>query len=120
MNGKSSSSAPTFVPAAEWQPDDETRAWLRQQGHLARLGETGVGAADEKWRSYRAGWAPRPAAAWAGDWRAWIARGHSPAPGRPSLYALPGGGHSPAGGMTRAEAHTAVLLAALDAPTGTE
>jgi phage tail sheath gpL-like len=118
VNGKSCS--PALTSAAEWQIDNETRTWAQQQGHIARLGEHGLRAADEKWRSYRAAWAPRPAAAWAADWRAWIARERRPAPGRPSLYALPGGTPAPAAGMTRAEAHTAALLAALDEPTGTE
>ncbi|WP_405735047.1 helix-turn-helix domain-containing protein [Streptomyces sp. NBC_01537] len=118
VNGQSSSAA--FISAAAWQIDDETRAWAQQQGHLARLGEHGLRAADEKWRSYRATWAPRPAAAWAADWRAWTARERSPAPSRPNLYALPGGGTTASAGMTRAEAHTAALLAALGEPTGTD
>ncbi|MFI9203311.1 helix-turn-helix domain-containing protein [Streptomyces sp. NPDC053048] len=109
------------VPAAEWQPDEQALAWAQQQGHLERLGEHGLRAADEKWRVYRATAAPRAAAAWAADWRAWIAQERTPAPGRPALYALPGGATPPAApGMTRAEAHTAALLAALDDPTGTE
>ncbi len=114
VNGKSSSSAP-LISAAEWQIDDATRAWLDQDGQRARLGEQGLRIADEKWRSYRAGWAPRTAAAWACDWRAWIAREHTPAPGRPHLRALPGGETLAATTtrMTRAEEHTAALLAAL-------
>ncbi|MEU2484901.1 helix-turn-helix domain-containing protein [Streptomyces sp. NPDC012617] len=118
-NGKSSSSA-SLIAAAQWEIDDATRAWLRHQGQLARLGEHGLRAADEKWRSYRATWGPRPAAAWAADWRSWIAREDTPTPERPHLRALPGGAAPLAGGMTRAEAHTAALLAALDEPTGME
>ncbi|MGY3843959.1 helix-turn-helix domain-containing protein [Streptomyces hydrogenans] len=118
-NGKSSSSA-SLITAAQWEIDDATRVWLRHQGHLARVGEHGLRAADEKWRSYRATWGPRPAAAWGADWRAWIARERTPTPERPHLRALPGGSAPLAGGMTRAEAHTAALLAALDEPTGME
>jgi hypothetical protein len=120
VNGKSSSSSAPLISAAEWQIDDDARAWLRHHGHLDRLGEHALHAADEKWRTYRATWAPRTAAAWATDWRAWIAREHTPTPGRPNLYALPGGTPAPATGMTRTEAHMAALLAALDEPTGTE
>ncbi|MCM2420285.1 helix-turn-helix domain-containing protein [Streptomyces sp. RKAG293] len=117
VNGKSSSTA----PAAEWQVDDDALAWAEQHGHLDRLGEDGLDAADGKWRAYRAAAAPRTAAGWAADWRAWIARERTPATGRPNLYALPGGAPAPAAGMTRAEQHTAALLAALaDDPTGTE
>ncbi|WP_405518299.1 helix-turn-helix domain-containing protein [Streptomyces canus] len=120
MKGKSSNSAP-LISAIDWQIDDDAHAWLQHQGHLDRLGEDALHAADEKWRNYRAAWAPRTAAAWAADWRAWIAREHTPAPGRPTLYALPGGTPSPqTPGMTRSEAHMAALLAALDEPTGTE
>lgn len=119
VNGKSSSSA-SLISAVEWRIDDGTRAWLQQHGHLDRLGEHALQAADEKWRSYRAAWAPRSAVAWAADWRAWIARERSTDAGRPNLYALPGGTPAPTAGMTRAEAHTAALLAALDEPTGTE
>ncbi|MFD9070087.1 helix-turn-helix domain-containing protein [Streptomyces lasiicapitis] len=119
VNGKSSSSAP-LIPAAEWQIDDATQAWLDQDGQLSRLGEHALRIADDKWRTYRAAWAPRVAAAWACDWRAWIAREHTPTPGRPHLRALPGG-DAPAApaGMTRAEQHTTALLAALGEPTGT-
>lgn len=116
VNGKSSSSA-QLISAAEWRIDDGTRAWLRHHGHLARLGEHALRAADEKWRTYRATGAPRSPAAWAADWRAWIARERTPTPERPNLRALPG---ALTPGMTRAEAHTAALLAALDEPTGTE
>ncbi|MFF0551060.1 helix-turn-helix domain-containing protein [Streptomyces sp. NPDC004311] len=119
VNGKSSSSS-ALIPAAEWQIGDEARTWAQQQGHLARLGEEGLAAADAKWRSHRSAWTQRPASAWAADWRTWIARERNPAPGRPNLYALPGGTPAPAGGMTRAQAHTAALLAALEEPTGTE
>ncbi|MGW6599379.1 helix-turn-helix domain-containing protein [Streptomyces sp. NPDC055036] len=120
VNGKSSSSSASLISAVDWRIDDSTRAWLRHHGHLDRLGEHALQAADEKWRSYRAAWAPRPATAWAADWRAWIARERSPAAGRPNLDALPGSTSAPTAGMTRAEAHTAALLAALDEPTGTE
>ncbi|UUU32256.1 helix-turn-helix domain-containing protein [Streptomyces sp. CA-210063] len=120
VNGKSSSSSAPLISATEWHIDDDTRSWLQHHGHLDRLGEHALYAADEKWRTYRAPWAPRTAAAWAADWRAWIAREHTPTPGRPNLYALPGGTPSAATGMTRSEAHMAALLAALDEPTGTE
>lgn len=80
MNGKSSSSAP-LIPATQWQIDEDTRAWLQHQGHLARLGDHALRTADEKWRSYRAVGIPRSAAAWAADWRAWIARERTPRPG---------------------------------------
>ncbi|MFF0171061.1 helix-turn-helix domain-containing protein [Streptomyces prasinus] len=120
VNGKSSSSSVPLISATEWQIDDGARAWLQHHGHLDRLGEHALHAADEKWRTYRAPWAPRTAAAWAADWRAWIAREHAPAPGRPNLHALPGGTPASATGMTRSEAHMAALLAALDDPTGTE
>ncbi|PWI16932.1 helix-turn-helix domain-containing protein [Streptomyces sp. Act143] len=122
VNGKSSSSSAPLISASEWEIDDDAHSWLRHHGHLDRLGEEALQDADEKWRTYRAAWAPRTAAAWAADWRAWIAREHTPTPGRPNLYALPGG--TPTGtsstGMTRSEAHMAALLAALDEPTGTE
>ncbi|MFE7424987.1 helix-turn-helix domain-containing protein [Streptomyces sp. NPDC057545] len=119
VNGKSSSTA-SPIPAAQWEIDDATRAWLRDHGHLARLGEHGLRVADEKWRSYRATETPRSAAAWGADWRTWIARERTPTPERPNLYALPGGTSAPQAGMTRAEAHMAALLAALDEPTGQE
>ncbi|MEW2095113.1 helix-turn-helix domain-containing protein [Streptomyces halstedii] len=119
VNGKSSSSA-SPIAAAEWKIDDATRTWLGHHGHLARLGEHGLRAADEKWRTYRATGAPRPAAAWGADWRTWITRERTPAPERPNLYAPPAGATPHAAGMTRAEAHTAALLAALDEPTGME
>ncbi|MDN3056203.1 helix-turn-helix domain-containing protein [Streptomyces sp. SRF1] len=119
VNGRESSST---APAAAWQIDDDALAWAQQHGHLDRLGEDGLRAADAKWRAYRAAAAPRTAAAWGADWRAWIARERTPTPGRPALYAVPGGPTpAPAAGMTRAEQHTAALLAALDdLPTGTE
>ncbi|MGW1792401.1 helix-turn-helix domain-containing protein [Streptomyces tubercidicus] len=121
VNDKSSSSAP-LIPATQWQIDEDTRAWLQHQGHLTRLGDHALRTADEKWRSYRAVGIPRTAAAWAADWRAWIARERTPTPGHPHLRALPGGAptSASAGGMTRAEAHTAALLAALDEPAETE
>ncbi|MFE9308167.1 helix-turn-helix domain-containing protein [Streptomyces sp. NPDC006706] len=118
VNRKGSSSGAALTSASEWQVDPATEAWAHQQGHLARLGEDGLRAADAKWRAHRADWKPRSASAWAADWRSWIAREH--APGRPNLYALPGSGPALASGMTRAEAHTAALAAALDELTGTE
>ncbi|MGW5117114.1 helix-turn-helix domain-containing protein [Streptomyces noursei] len=112
------SSSGAVIPAVDWQVDPATQTWAKQHGHFDRLGEAGLDAADAKWRAHRADFKPRSAAAWAADWRSWIAREHSPAPGRPSLYAVPGnGGTSGAGGMTRAEAHTAALLAALGEST---
>ncbi|MFD1829844.1 helix-turn-helix domain-containing protein [Streptomyces desertarenae] len=120
VNRKGSSRGGAAVTSArDWRIDPATQTWARRQGHLDRLGEDGLAAADAKWRAHRADRGPRPADAWAADWRSWIAREHPPV--RPHLYALPGkGGPAPAGGMTRAEAHTAALLAALDEPTGTE
>jgi hypothetical protein len=122
VNGKSSSSSAPLISATEWQIDDSARAWLQHDGHLDRLGEHGLHTADAKWRTYRSSWDPRTADAWAADWRAWITREHTPTPGRPNLYALPGGTPTPTSttGMTRSEAHMAALLAALDEPTGTE
>ncbi|MFG3126736.1 helix-turn-helix domain-containing protein [Streptomyces tendae] len=118
LNRRYSSGGAAVTSAAEWQVDPATHAWARQQGHLDRLGEEGLQAADAKWRAHRADFKPRLADAWAADWRSWVAREH--APGRPNLYAVPGKGPTQPGGMTRAEAHTAALLAALDEPTGTE
>ncbi|MEH0468539.1 helix-turn-helix domain-containing protein [Streptomyces sp. B21-097] len=118
LNLRYSSSGAAVLSASEWQVDPATHTWTRQQGHLDRLGEQGLQAADAKWRAHRAGHAPRPAEAWAADWRSWVAREH--APSRPNLYALPGKNTAAPGGMTRTEAHTAALLAALDEPTGTE
>ncbi|MFF9706839.1 helix-turn-helix domain-containing protein [Streptomyces griseofuscus] len=118
VNGSNSSSSAPLIPATDWQIDDDARAWLQDHGHLDRIGEHALHAADEKWRTYRATWAPRTAAAWAADWRAWIARERTPAPARPNLYALPGGTPASTTGMTRSEAHMAALLAALDEPTG--
>ncbi|WP_435608528.1 helix-turn-helix domain-containing protein [Streptomyces sp. C10-9-1] len=112
------SSGAAVISASEWQVDPATHTWIRQQGHLDRLGQDGLQAADAKWRAHRAALKPRPADAWAVDWRSWVAREH--APSRPNLYAVPGGAPAAPGGMTRAEAHTAALLAALDEPTGTE
>ncbi|MBB5938653.1 helix-turn-helix domain-containing protein [Streptomyces zagrosensis] len=114
----SSSAGAAVLSAAEWQLDPATHTWAHQQGHLDRLGEQGLRAADAKWRAHRAGHAPRPAGAWAADWRSWVAREHAPT--RPNLYAVPGKNTAAPGGMTRTEAHTAALLAALDEPTGTE
>ncbi|MGW0770638.1 helix-turn-helix domain-containing protein [Streptomyces sp. NPDC002676] len=118
LNRRYSSGGAAVLSAAEWQVDPATHTWAREQGHLDRLGEQGLQAADAKWRAHRAAFKPRPVDAWAADWRSWVAREH--APGRPNLYAVPGKGPSAPGGMTRAEAHTAALLAALDEPTGTE
>ncbi|MEU6148070.1 helix-turn-helix domain-containing protein [Streptomyces sp. NPDC047081] len=116
----SSSGAAGLTIASDWQIDDASLSWAEQQGHLDRLGEHGLQAADAKWRHHRATWSPRPAYVWAADWRSWIAREHSPTPQRPNLYALPGGTPAPQAGMTRTEAHMAALKAALDEPTGTE
>lgn len=118
LNRRYSSGGAAVLSAAEWQVDPATHTWAREQGHFDRLGEQGLQAADAKWRAHRADFKPRPADAWAADWRSWVAREH--APSRPNLYAVPGKGPSVPGGMTRAEAHTAALLAALDEPTGTE
>ncbi|MFE8910978.1 helix-turn-helix domain-containing protein [Streptomyces globisporus] len=118
LNRRYSSSGAASISAAEWRVDPATHTWIRQQGHLNRLGEQGLQAADAKWRAHRADFQPRPADAWAADWKSWVAREH--APGRPNLHAVPGSKGSAPGGMTRAEAHTAALLAALDEPTGTE
>ncbi|MEV7224115.1 helix-turn-helix domain-containing protein [Streptomyces sp. NPDC093681] len=119
LNRRYSSSGGAAVTSAdEWQVDPATHTWARQQGHVNRLGQQGLQAADAKWRAHRAGHAPRPAEAWAADWRSWITREH--APSRPNLYAVPGKNTAAPGGMTRAEKHTAALLAALDEPTGTE
>jgi DNA-binding MarR family transcriptional regulator len=112
------SSGAAVISADAWQVDPASHTWARQQGHLDRLGEQGLRAADAKWRAHRADFKPRSAAAWAADWRSWVAREHPP--GRPNLYAVPGKNTAAPGGMTRAEAHTAALLAALDEPTGTE
>ncbi|WP_033306496.1 helix-turn-helix domain-containing protein [Streptomyces iakyrus] len=118
LNRRYSSGGAAVIAAAEWQVDPATHAWARQQGHLDRLGEQGLQAADAKWRAHRADFKPRSADAWAADWRSWVAREH--APSRPTLYAVPGKATAAPSGMTRAEAHTAALLAALDEPTGTE
>ncbi|MEH0399302.1 helix-turn-helix domain-containing protein [Streptomyces sp. B21-088] len=118
LNRRYSSSGAAVTSAAEWQVDPATHTWTRQQGHLDRLGEQGLQAADAKWRAHRSAHPPRPADAWAADWRSWIAREH--APGRTNLHAGPGKNSAAPGGMTRAEAHTAALLAALDEPTGLE
>ncbi|THC47393.1 helix-turn-helix domain-containing protein [Streptomyces sp. A1499] len=118
LNRRYSSGGAAVTSATEWQVDPATHTWARQQGHLDRLGEQGLQAADAKWRAHRACHAPRPAEAWAADWRSWITREH--APNRPNLDAVPGKNTAAPGGMTRAEKHTAALLAALDEPTGTE
>ncbi|WP_327669482.1 MULTISPECIES: helix-turn-helix domain-containing protein [unclassified Streptomyces] len=118
LNRRYSSSSAAVTPAAEWQVDPATNTWARQQGHLERLGEEGLQAADAKWRAHRADFKPRSADSWAADWKSWVAREH--APSRPNLYAVSGKNTPAPSGMTRAEAHTAALLAALDEPTGTE
>ncbi|MFE9684506.1 helix-turn-helix domain-containing protein [Streptomyces sp. NPDC006285] len=118
LNRRYSSGGAAVLSAAKWQVDPATHAWARQQGHLDRLGEQGLQTADAKWRAHRADHTPRTANAWAADWRSWITREH--APNRPNLYAVPGKNTAAPGGMTRTEAHTAALLAALDEPTGTE
>ncbi|MCX5395590.1 helix-turn-helix domain-containing protein [Streptomyces sp. NBC_00102] len=118
LNRRYSSSGAAVLSAAEWQVDAATHAWTRQQGHLDRLGEEGLRAADAKWRAHRSTLKPRPAEAWAVDWRSWVAREH--APSHPNLHAGSGRSTASPGGMTRTEAHTAALLAALDEPTGTE
>lgn len=118
VNRRYSSTAGTVTSAGEWKVDPKTHTWVRQQGHLDRLGKQGLKAADAKWRAHRADFKPRSAGAWAADWRSWVAREHPP--GRPNLYAVSGKAPAQPDGMTRAEAHTAALLAALDEPTGTE
>ncbi|MEV3898116.1 helix-turn-helix domain-containing protein [Streptomyces anulatus] len=117
VNGKYSSDA-AATTVDDWLVDPATHTWATQQGHRDRLGEEGLAAADAKWRAHRAEWEPRPAAFWAADWRSWIAREH--APHRPNTHT--GSDTNPAvkAGMTRADAHTAALLAAIDAPTGSE
>lgn len=118
LNRRYSSGGTAVLSAAEWQVDPATHIWLRQEGHLDRLGGQGLQAADAKWRAHRADFQPRTADAWTADWRSWVAREH--APHRPNLRTGPGKSPAAAGGMTRVEAHTAALLAALEEPTGTE
>nr|WP_306673245.1 hypothetical protein [Streptomyces sp. UH6] len=105
--------------AADWQVDQVTHTWALQNGHVERLGEDGLRAADAKWRAHRSSHPPRPAAAWAADWRSWIAREHSPTPFGPPNSPHQGRGTSPAAGkgMTRVQAHTAALIAALEKST---
>jgi hypothetical protein len=87
LNRRYSSSGAAVLPAAEWQVDSATHTWARQQGHLDRLGEQGLRAADAKWRAHRAGHAPRAAEAWAADWRSWVAdRTSTPCPARTPPY----------------------------------
>ncbi|MGW4441992.1 helix-turn-helix domain-containing protein [Streptomyces sp. NPDC004682] len=112
LNRKYSSGGAAVLSAAEWQVDPDTHQWVRQQGHLDRLGEEGVQAADAKWRLHRADWGPRAPDAWAADWRAWVAREHPPASRGPQP-GLGSGHRPPPPGMTRTEAHQAALLAAL-------
>ncbi|MGW2685702.1 helix-turn-helix domain-containing protein [Streptomyces sp. NPDC001414] len=116
LNRRYSSGGAVVLSAAEWQVDPATHTWTQQHGHLDRLGEQGLQAADAKWRAHRAGHAPRPAEAWAADWRSWVTREHAPSRPNPVL----GRNTAAPGGMTRTEAHTAALLAALDEPNGTE
>ncbi|MEU6814009.1 helix-turn-helix domain-containing protein [Streptomyces sp. NPDC046860] len=118
LNRRYSSSGAAVVSAAEWQVDPATHAWTLQQGHLDRLGEEGLRAADAKWRAHRSCFGPRPAESWATDWRAWIAREHTLA--RPHGHTGPGTGPAPTVGMTRADMHTAALLAACGEPIGAE
>ncbi|MFJ8774520.1 helix-turn-helix domain-containing protein [Streptomyces microflavus] len=118
VNGKYSSGAAAVTPVDVWEVDPATRTWADQQGHLDRLGEEGLAAADAKWRAHRSEWKPRPAAFWAADWRSWIAREH--APHRPTTHNGPSISPAVTAGMTRADAHTAALLAAIDAPAGSE
>lgn len=118
LNRRYSSGGTAVLSAAEWQVDPATHTWLRQDGHLDRLGRQGLLAADAKWRAHRADFKPRTADAWTADWRSWVAREH--APHRPNPHTAPGKSPAAAGGMTRVEAHTAALLAALEEPTGTE
>ncbi|MFE7115128.1 helix-turn-helix domain-containing protein [Streptomyces sp. NPDC057654] len=124
VNRKYSSGGTALTSADTWQPDPDTHTWARRQGHLDRLGEEGLAAADAKWRAHRAGYKPRPAAAWAADWRSWVAREHPPARTTPHTPHHTGTGSGAGavrpGGMTRAEAHTAALLAAVGEPTGSE
>ncbi|MFI6941966.1 hypothetical protein ACIBI4_22065 [Streptomyces sp. NPDC050418] len=121
MNGKGSSSA-ALIPATEWQPDEATEAWLEREGHARRLGLDGLRAADDKWRTYRAPWAPRVAASWGADWRSWIAREHTPTADRPQLRVLPGDAgttHTPRR-MTRTETYMAALVDAVNGMDGME
>ncbi|MGW4289612.1 helix-turn-helix domain-containing protein [Streptomyces sp. NPDC004673] len=111
------SSGAAVITATQWQVDPATHAWAHQKGHLDRLGVEGLRAADAKWRAHRSGLGPRPADAWAADWRAWIVREHT-VPSPPSHPAP--GGPAPAAGMTRADMHTAALLAACGEPIGAE
>ncbi|WP_284117152.1 helix-turn-helix domain-containing protein [Streptomyces fragilis] len=81
VNRKDSSVGTAAVtPAADWQVDPATHTWALQNGHVERLGEDGLRAADAKWRAHRSTHPPRPAAAWAADWRSWIARDPPPSP----------------------------------------
>ncbi|MGW2822154.1 helix-turn-helix domain-containing protein [Streptomyces sp. NPDC001443] len=112
------SSGAAVTSASEWQADPKALAWARQHGHLDRLGEVGLHTADAKWRAHRAGWQPQTAEAWAADWRSWIAREHAPSHARQTSRLH--GKDAPTAGITRAEAHTAALLAALGEPTRTE
>ncbi|MFD8114435.1 helix-turn-helix domain-containing protein [Streptomyces microflavus] len=118
VNGKYSSAAAAVTMVGDWGVDAATRTWAIQQGHLDRLGEEGLAAAEAKWRAHRSEWKPRPAAFWAADWRSWIAREH--APHRPATHNGHGASPPVKAGMTRADAHTAALLAAIDAPAGSE
>ncbi|BDH07168.1 helix-turn-helix domain-containing protein [Streptomyces seoulensis] len=111
LNRRYSSGGAAVVPAAAWEIDPATHTWTQEHGHLDRLGEEGLLAADAKWRQHRADFKPRSPDAWAADWRAWVAREHPPAPR--ALHATPDSGDRPARAMTRTEAHQAALLAAL-------
>jgi hypothetical protein len=107
VNRRYSSGRASLVTAAEWRVDAEAHSWAQQHGHLDRLGEEGLSAADAKWRAHRSAAGPRPVAAWAADWRSWIAREH--APDRPTAAT----GSRPTGGKTKADAHLDALLGAL-------
>ncbi|MET8577292.1 helix-turn-helix domain-containing protein [Streptomyces sp. NPDC005012] len=119
VNRRNSRAGAAVTSAADWQVDQVTHSWALQNGHVERLGEDGLRAADAKWRAHRSTHPPRPAAAWAADWRSWIAREHSPTPLGPLNSPHQGRGTSPAAGkgMTRVQAHTAALLAALEKST---
>ncbi|MBU7598927.1 helix-turn-helix domain-containing protein [Streptomyces sp. P38-E01] len=104
-NRRYNSSADAPTTADRWQVDAVARGWALRQGHLERLGEEGLAAADAKWRAHRATWGNRPATFWAADWRQWIAREHAPT----------SHGKRNVSSKTRAEAHTDALLAALAA-----
>ncbi|WP_129287538.1 helix-turn-helix domain-containing protein [Streptomyces sp. GZWMJZ-114] len=114
VNRRYSSGRASHVTAAEWQVDAETHSWAQQHGHLDRLGEEGLSTADAKWRAHRSAAGPRPAAAWAADWRSWIAREHAPDRSATATSSRPGNG------KTKADAHLDALLGALAERDGQE